>query len=650
MSNWVQAAGPLSGQQRIWCSAIYNNILYFGTGNNGLLFRLNETGDAFEQVCAQLNSQTNILALAVYNGRLYGGTIPGGRLFRLNEAGDAWEQVCSQIGTETEIRSLMVYEGRLYGGSFNGGRLLRLNIAQDGWEQVCAQHLGETAAESLVIFKDRLYCTTYTEGMLFRLNEAGNAWEQVCAKYNNCDLVGHSIVFENQLYATCHDEDILLRLNDGENGWEEIASIPGGENVYSLGVYGGRLFVGTSGSGELWILNKAKTAIEQVCTSIGVAVYIHSLIEYNDIYYGTTESSSSIGRLFRLSNLLLANFLADELNPTVNTNVNFTNLTINSYPGSPTWLWGFGDLQASLDENPIHSYGEPGVYTVSLKATNSPEEDTETKIDYIRVAPQLIINPIDHFGAIIARLPTGRAWRGRVQRAILKVIADKIKDITDELIVISKIKFLLFGEEIDEQVRLNDELYTLFSSFAMLGPQTVLTGKLTIWEFILDLLGVGTVEDRINAIISALINGGKISLIALETALQDSGFDVYVHRNTSTELVSGGKVTLSDTTNLKGLIGGSGLEVRLVSETGIIDPDIVDTELCVNFIDSDKDESKYRTKLSSDPRRWEYTFFIGGETKMDRANVELSRKAAFRELILKTKPMAMWAVLLIDYV
>ncbi len=257
---------------------------------------------------------------------------------------------------------------------------------------------------------------------------------------------------------------------------------------------------------------------------------------------------------------------------------------------------------------------------------------------------------ISHSNAILARLPTGRAWRGRIQRAIIKVIAEMIQQITDELILITKIKFLLFGGEIDETVRLNDELYTLFSSFAMLGPQTSLTGKLVIWEFILDLLGVGTVEDRIKAIISALINAGKISKSALEIALQDSGFNVYVHRNISTELISGAKVTLSTTTILKGIVGGSGLEVRLASETGIIDPDIVDTELCVNFIDSDKDETKYRPNLSLDPRRWEYTFFVGGPVKLTRANVELSRKAAFRELILKTKPLGMWAVLLIDYV
>jgi len=50
---------------------------------------------------------------------------------------------------------------------------------------------------------------------------------------------------------------------------------------------------------------------------------------------------------------------------------------------------------------------------------------------------------IKHFNAIVSRLATGRAWRGQVQKAVLKVIADEIQGITDELILISKIRRLL---------------------------------------------------------------------------------------------------------------------------------------------------------------------------------------------------------------
>lgn len=42
------------------------------------------------------------------------------------------------------------------------------------------------------------------------------------------------------------------------------------------------------------------------------------------------------------------------------------------------WLWDFGDGETSTEQNPGHTYAEPGVYTVSLTVTNSLGEDTES--------------------------------------------------------------------------------------------------------------------------------------------------------------------------------------------------------------------------------------------------------------------------------
>lgn len=257
---------------------------------------------------------------------------------------------------------------------------------------------------------------------------------------------------------------------------------------------------------------------------------------------------------------------------------------------------------------------------------------------------------IEHFKNIVSRLPSGRAWRGKIQRIILKVIADKIATITDELKAMTAIKEILLGFSFDKSVILNDDLYTLGSEFSMLGPQEELeSGNITIWEFILDLEGIGTAEERLNAIIAALTNSGAISPNAVQDVLQDSGFDVYVHRNGGSDLL-GPRVTLGANTNLNGLIGAGVQEVRLAGEADIIDPDIIDTELCVNFIDSAKDESKYRPNFTTDPRRWEFCFFIGGAAFLSRADVPAARKTAFRELILRSKPAGLWAVLLIDYI
>ena len=54
--------------------------------------------------------------------------------------------------------------------------------------------------------------------------------------------------------------------------------------------------------------------------------------------------------------------------------------------GSPTsWLWDFGDGNTSTAQNPQHTYTAPGLYTVTLNATNEYGSDTETKTAYITV-------------------------------------------------------------------------------------------------------------------------------------------------------------------------------------------------------------------------------------------------------------------------
>ena len=54
--------------------------------------------------------------------------------------------------------------------------------------------------------------------------------------------------------------------------------------------------------------------------------------------------------------------------------------------GSPTsWSWTFGDGGTSTDQNPQHTYTTPGLYTVTLNATNEYGSDYELKPDYITV-------------------------------------------------------------------------------------------------------------------------------------------------------------------------------------------------------------------------------------------------------------------------
>ncbi|MEK9183690.1 MAG: PKD domain-containing protein, partial [Patescibacteria group bacterium] len=80
----------------------------------------------------------------------------------------------------------------------------------------------------------------------------------------------------------------------------------------------------------------------------------------------------------------LANFTALPLSgeAPLNLNVQFTD-TSTYKPIS--WIWDFGDGATSAEQNPIHTYADPGTYTVSLEVRNSLGADTEVKTNYITV-------------------------------------------------------------------------------------------------------------------------------------------------------------------------------------------------------------------------------------------------------------------------
>lgn len=63
--------------------------------------------------------------------------------------------------------------------------------------------------------------------------------------------------------------------------------------------------------------------------------------------------------------------------------VNFTDL---SYGIPTSWSWDFGDnTDTSEEQNPSHTYNNPGTYKVSLTASNTCGSDIETKEHYITV-------------------------------------------------------------------------------------------------------------------------------------------------------------------------------------------------------------------------------------------------------------------------
>ena len=80
---------------------------------------------------------------------------------------------------------------------------------------------------------------------------------------------------------------------------------------------------------------------------------------------------------------IIANFSASVFSGTNPLTVSFTDHSTNN----PTnWSWNFGDGRYATGSNPSHTYSSPGIFTVSLTASNSLGTDSVTKVAYITVS------------------------------------------------------------------------------------------------------------------------------------------------------------------------------------------------------------------------------------------------------------------------
>ena len=126
----------------------------------------------------------------------------------------------------------------------------------------------------------------------------------------------------------------------------------------------------------------------------------------------------------------------------------------------------------------------------------------------------------------------------------------------------------------------------------------------------------------------------------LQKMLQDAGFNVFVHENRFTD--DGG---LTYYTKSPEELGGTNYLIKHGTiNHGMVNHGGVYGNKVVNSIDENID------RTFAIGNNYKSTFFIGGESVGDSANVDVNRKLEFRELILKVKPVQTVAFLFINYV
>jgi PKD repeat protein len=125
-----------------------------------------------------------------------------------------------------------------------------------------------------------------------------------------------------------------------------------------------------------------------------------------------------------------------------NLTFNFTDLT----QGSASWAWNFGDGNTSTLQNPTHTYGATGVYTVTLVVdggsctvtyqigvgVNIGIEDLEKEGLNIQAFP----NPASEELNVAFNKPLGYATKARIYALNGKLIKEVEIDATDEAILV----------------------------------------------------------------------------------------------------------------------------------------------------------------------------------------------------------------------
>ena len=144
----------------------------------------------------------------------------------------------------------------------------------------------------------------------------------------------------------------------------------------------------------LWKFGDGATSTEQHPTHTYTASGVYTVtLTATNAYGTTTKSFPAAVTVYELAPD--AAFTANVTEGDKPLSVQFTDLSTNN----PTrWFWSFGDGTTSTLRHPVHTYTAPGLYTVTLTATNPKGSDSVTRTNYITVEeiPPVAAFTVDH--------------------------------------------------------------------------------------------------------------------------------------------------------------------------------------------------------------------------------------------------------------
>jgi PKD repeat protein len=100
-------------------------------------------------------------------------------------------------------------------------------------------------------------------------------------------------------------------------------------------------------------------------------------------------NTNHYGQIFRGKLRTHVSFDAENIAGGSPLTVTFKN---NSFEGVQSFFWEFGDGQTSSEKNPVHTYQDQGVYSVTLTVTGPAGSSSEKKINLIRAGEPSSVN------------------------------------------------------------------------------------------------------------------------------------------------------------------------------------------------------------------------------------------------------------------
>ena len=365
-------------------SAYFQNInIGWIVGTNGAIYKTTNGGDQWnEQVSGTSKDLNSVYFVSSTHGWIVGES---GTILSTLDGGANW--ITQTSGTTKELCSIFFVDINTGWTVGETGTVLKTLDGGLNWNSI---FVGISKKLKSVYFTD--YNTGWavgSESSVLKTTDGGNNWS---AKSLGITLSLNSVFFlDENIGWTVGDgyysiifpdiESLIYKTNDGGINWlRQESNILSDLNSVFFTDYNTGWAVGSSGTirftndgGTTWRKQECKT--------------LHKLmsVRFVDSNHGWIVGSA--GAILKTTDggggiMPTANFTADQTNGEAPLTVQFTS---HSSGDITSWDWNFGDNQTSTEQNPVHTYQQAGVFTVSLTVTGPAGSDTQTRTDYITV-------------------------------------------------------------------------------------------------------------------------------------------------------------------------------------------------------------------------------------------------------------------------